>query len=149
MKESVIRHAGVPTIAQFAGAPGPAIVIDTDTGTQYWLAAGDVVTAAAGGGGGSGTTVETGIATIDFGSSPSVEASVTVSGQTGILTTSNVTLSIVARSTATNDTTAHSFASAALRLVSSTPSAGNGFTITAYCLIGYATGEFKIDWAWI
>jgi hypothetical protein len=50
MKESVIRHAGVPTIAQFAGAPGPAIVIDTDTGTQYWLAAGDVVTAAAGGG---------------------------------------------------------------------------------------------------
>lgn len=29
--KSVIRHAGVPTIAQFAGAPGPAIVIDTDT----------------------------------------------------------------------------------------------------------------------
>lgn len=43
--KSVIRHAGVPTIAQFAGAPGPAIVIDTDTGTQYWLDAGDVVTA--------------------------------------------------------------------------------------------------------
>jgi hypothetical protein len=29
--KSVIRHAGVPTIAQFAGAPGPAIVIDIDT----------------------------------------------------------------------------------------------------------------------
>ena len=50
--KSVIRHAGVPTIAQFAGAPGPAIVIDTDTGTQYWLDAGDVVTEVAGGGSG-------------------------------------------------------------------------------------------------
>ena len=55
--KSVIRHAGVPTIAQFAGAPGPAIVIDTDTGTQYWLDAGDVVTAVSGGGG-SGLTTE-------------------------------------------------------------------------------------------
>ena len=50
--KSVIRHAGVPTIAQFAGAPGPAIVIDTDTGTQYWLDASDTVTEVAGGGGG-------------------------------------------------------------------------------------------------
>jgi hypothetical protein len=50
--KSVIRHAGVPTIAQFAGAPGPAIVIDTDTGTQYWLDAGDTVTEVAGGGSG-------------------------------------------------------------------------------------------------
>ncbi len=54
--KSVIRHAGVPTIAQFAGAPGPAIVIDTDTGTQYWLDAGDTVTEVAGGGGGGLTT---------------------------------------------------------------------------------------------
>jgi hypothetical protein len=43
--KSAIRHDGVPTISQFAGDPGPAIVIDTNTGTQYWLAAGDVVTA--------------------------------------------------------------------------------------------------------
>jgi hypothetical protein len=42
--KSAIRHDGVPTIAQFAGAPGPVIVIDTNTGAQYWLAAGDVVT---------------------------------------------------------------------------------------------------------
>lgn len=49
--KSVIRHSGVPTIAQFAGAPGPAIVIDTDTGTQYWLDAGDTVTAVSGGSG--------------------------------------------------------------------------------------------------
>ena len=50
--KSVIRHAGVPTISQFAGAPGPAIVIDTDTGTQYWLDASDTVTEVAGGSGG-------------------------------------------------------------------------------------------------
>jgi hypothetical protein len=55
MTPAVLRHAGVPTVAQFAGAPGPAIVIDTETGTQYWLAAGDVVTEIAGGGG-SGAT---------------------------------------------------------------------------------------------
>ena len=54
--KSVIRHAGVPTIAQFAGAPGPAIVIDTDTGTQYWLDASDTVTAVSGGGSGGLTT---------------------------------------------------------------------------------------------
>jgi len=30
--KSVIRHAGVPTIAQFAGAPGPAIVTFRDLG---------------------------------------------------------------------------------------------------------------------
>lgn len=47
MTPAVLRHVGEPTVAQFAGAPGPAIVIDTETGTQYWLAAGDVVTAVA------------------------------------------------------------------------------------------------------
>ena len=56
MTPAVLRHAGVPTVAQFAGAPGPAIVIDTETGTQYWLAEGDVVTeiaSSSGGGGGA------------------------------------------------------------------------------------------------
>lgn len=43
--KSVIRHAGVPTISQFAGAPGPVFVLDQNTGTTYWLAAGDVVAA--------------------------------------------------------------------------------------------------------
>ena len=54
--KSVIRHDGVPTISQFAGAPGPAIVIDTNTGTQYWLDAGDTVTAVPRGSGGGLTT---------------------------------------------------------------------------------------------
>jgi hypothetical protein len=32
--------------------------------------------------------------------------------------------------------------------VCSVPSAGDGFTVTAYCLFGYATGRFSIDWTW-
>lgn len=43
--KSAIRHDGVPTISQFSGAPGPVFVLDQNTGTTYWLAAGDVVTA--------------------------------------------------------------------------------------------------------
>ena len=63
--KSVIRHAGVPTIAQFAGAPGPAIVIDTDTGTQYWLDASDTVTAVSGGSGVTDHGALTGLADDD------------------------------------------------------------------------------------
>lgn len=88
-----------------------------------------------------------GTATIDFGSTPSSEASVVVSGQTSISATSRVEAFIMAKG-AGNALADQHFASVALRVVCSEPVAGNGFTITAYCLIGFITGTLDIEWTW-
>lgn len=89
-----------------------------------------------------------GTALIDFGSTPANEASAEVIGQTGILAGSAVEAWVTARTTADNTANDHHQAAVNLRLVCSQPTEGVGFTITAYCLIGYATGQFEIDWIW-
>lgn len=89
-----------------------------------------------------------GTATLDFGATPVAETSVAVTGQTDITAASFAEAWFMARSTATNDTAAHKHAAAVMRLVCSVPSAGVGFTITAYCLQGAATGTFKVEWTW-
>jgi hypothetical protein len=89
-----------------------------------------------------------GTAVIDFGATPSTEASVAVTGQSDITSACAVEAWVTARSTAGNDAEAHKQAAVFMRFVCSTPTDGVGFTITAYCLIGYATGEFEIDWTW-
>ena len=89
-----------------------------------------------------------GTATIDFGATPATEASVAVTGQTAISATSRVEAWIMARTTADNDANAHKQAAAFFRLVCSEPTAGVGFTITAYCLVGAAVGEFDIEYTW-
>ena len=89
-----------------------------------------------------------GTATLDFGATPSSEASVSVSGQTGITPTSFAEAWFMARSTADNDADSHKQASAVMRLVCSEPVTDVGFTITAYCLHGAAVGTFKVEWTW-
>ena len=89
-----------------------------------------------------------GTATIDFGATPATEASVSVSGQTDITAASYIESWFMARSTADNDAEAHKQAAAVMRVVCSEPSAGVGFTITAYCLHGAAVGTFKVEWTW-
>jgi hypothetical protein len=89
-----------------------------------------------------------GTATIDFGATPSNEASVAVSGQTEITATAFIEAWFMARSTVDNDADAHKQAAVVMRLVASEPTAGVGFTITAYCLHGLATGTFKVEWTW-
>lgn len=105
-------------------------------------------TGATGATGPAGAGVTSGIVDIDFGSTPSNEASVTVTGQTGILTTSTVDAQIMARATSDNTATMHQLAAINMRLSVSQPVADSGFTITAYCLIGYATGKFSVNWRW-
>ena len=91
----------------------------------------------------------TGTATLSFGSTPTAEGSVTVSGQTGILTTSFAEAFIMGNdSTSDNTTTDHQFAGIALRLVCADLVANTGFTIYVTSIAGLISGDLKIRWVW-
>lgn len=90
----------------------------------------------------------TGTVNIDFGLTPSTEATVTVTGQSAILSTSFVEAFIMAGSTATNDSNGHLFAGVSFRLVCGDIVETTGFTIYVTCISGMATGEFQIKWVW-
>jgi hypothetical protein len=96
------------------------------------------------GGGGSGATV--GTATLDFGATPAVEASVTVTGEAGVLLTSAVDAFIQGATTVDNSATDHRFAGVSLRLLADDLVAGDGFTIYATATAGFAAGAFEIRW---
>lgn len=90
-----------------------------------------------------------GTATIDFGGTPTSEASIAVTGQGSFLTTSLVEAFYQEQTTGDNDATGH----AALAFLSAQPFcrafvAGTGFTITVRMTEGVATGTFKIPWVW-
>lgn len=98
--------------------------------------------------GADGAGITSGVIEIDFGATPSTEASATVTGQTGILTTSTVDAQIMARSTPENTSIDHELGAVALRFSVSEPVANTGFTIKAFCIIGFATGKFNVNWRW-
>lgn len=90
-----------------------------------------------------------GTATISFGATPQAEASVVVTGQTGILATSFVNVWIMqSDSTGTNTTDEHAFAAVSMRLSVGSLVVGVGFTIYATCMFGGATGDFKIKYSY-
>lgn len=88
-----------------------------------------------------------GTQTLSLGSTPVDEASVAVTGQAAILSTSQCEAWIMGATTADNDENAHLFAGVVARVVCGVPTAGVGFTIywTAQML---ADGDFKIQWVW-
>ncbi len=88
-----------------------------------------------------------GTAVIDFGTGAN-EASVNVTGQTGIQATSKAEAFIMADDT-TGDHTAsdHRYASLLLAFTCGTPSAGTGFTIHGRCADKMA-GTFTLRWVW-
>ena len=88
-----------------------------------------------------------GTATIDFGATAATEASVAVADAT-ITADAYIEPWIMARTTVDNSAEDHQQAAAFMRVVASEPVVGVGFTITAYCLHGYAVGTFKVDWTW-
>ncbi len=94
----------------------------------------------------------TGTATISFGTSlpdvPASEASVTVTGQTSILSTSFIEAWIMAESTASNTTTDHLFAGVSVKLVCGDIVVGTGFTIYATCIAGLLHGDLKVKWVY-
>jgi len=90
----------------------------------------------------------TGAAVIDFGSTPSDEASVVVTGQAAIVAGSHVEAFFMQESTADNGVDEHAEAAALCPLVCGDIVAGVGFTIRAHPLAMLGLGTFDLRWAW-
>lgn len=90
-----------------------------------------------------------GTATINFGAFPgSNEASVVVTGQTGINATSKAEAYVMADDTTSDHTASdHRYFAALVALTCGTPSAGVGFTIYARSL-EKLQGTFALRWVW-
>lgn len=91
----------------------------------------------------------TGTATIDFGAFPgSNEASVNVTGQTSILSTSKVEAYVMGDdSTADHTASDHRYFPLFASLTCGTPTAGTGFTIHARST-EKLQGTFALRWVW-
>lgn len=98
--------------------------------------------------GGSGSS-NVGTAVVDFGSTPSSEATVVVTGQTSIGETPLMMAWIQGDSTASNSITEHLWGGVAFRCVCGSIVVGTGFTIYVYSLGGLVTGTFNINWQWL
>lgn len=90
----------------------------------------------------------TGTATLDFTSTPCETASITVTGQAAILTTSHVEAFWMSETTADNGADEHEEAAALCPLVCGSLIAGTGFTITAHPIAALGVGTFKVRWVW-
>jgi hypothetical protein len=90
-----------------------------------------------------------GTATVDFGSTPSSEATIAVTGQATIQATSLTEAWIEEATSANNDANAHRTAGVVMRVVCESKIAGTGFTIRATVSgASGATGQFRVNWAW-
>ena len=89
-----------------------------------------------------------GTATIDFGAFPgSNEASVAVTGQTGISGTSKAEAYVMATSSSDHTISDHQYAPLLIGLTCGALVAGTGFTIYATCL-DKMQGTFTVNWVW-
>ena len=89
-----------------------------------------------------------GTAVIDFGSTPSDEASIAVTGQTGITASSKCEAWFMGSTTADNDETDHLMANIMIRTPCGIPVAGTGFTIYGFCENGLTKGTYNVAWVW-
>lgn len=91
-----------------------------------------------------------GTATINFGTAPgSNEASVAVTGQTGITATSTITAHVLATATSSDHSANdHKYFPVFATITTSAPSAGTGFTIYARST-QKLTGTWTVNWSWI
>lgn len=110
-----------------AGAPGP-------TGSQ--------------GVPGTGTPVVHDTALLDFGTIPTDFAFTVVTGQSGILPTSHVRVSMQGDVLTYNDENTHLLAAESIKLTAGIPVLNSGFTIYAQSLFGYWTMPLRVRWSW-
>ncbi len=89
-----------------------------------------------------------GTATLDFGATPADEASVVVTGQTGIVSGSHAEAFFMQETTADNGVDEHAEAAALCPLVCSDIVAGTGFTIRAHPIAMLGLGQFSVRWVW-
>lgn len=87
-----------------------------------------------------------GTATLAFGSTPAIETTVVITGQSWVAADSEIHAYVMATSTASNGTDDHLQAGVFMRFVVGDLVVGTGFTIYAYVINGYVTGDFTICW---
>ncbi len=91
----------------------------------------------------------TGTAVLNFGATPTDEASVAVTGQAAIASGSHVEAYFMRESTAENTLEEHEEAAALCPLVCGAIVAGTGFTIYAHPIAMLGVGQFTVRWAWV
>ncbi len=89
----------------------------------------------------------TGNIEIDFGSTPTNEASVAVTGQAGILSTHAADALLMAETSTDYTANDQAYAKLFMTLSCSVPTDGVGFTIYARATEKF-TGKFKARWVW-
>ena len=94
---------------------------------------------------GSGAAGTNGTATLDFGSG-TTDTSVAVTGQTGILTDSQLKVRIKVIAT-TNHVIDETWIEN-VEVYAGNISAGVGFTIYGKSLLGLVLGQFTVEWSW-
>jgi hypothetical protein len=146
------NHTGTQTastISDFSEAVddrvGSLLVAGSNVTLTYNDAANTLTIASTGGGGGGGGAT-VGTAVVDFGSIPSTEASVVVTGQAGVSLSSTIDAFVQGSTTADNTALDHRFAAISFKLLADDIVAGTGFTIYVTALAGLATGTFNIKW---
>jgi hypothetical protein len=90
-----------------------------------------------------------GTATLDFGSTPTDSASVAVTGQTGIVSGSQVEAFFMRESSVDHNVDEHVEAAALCPLACGSIVAGVGFTIYASPIAMLGTGKFNVRWVWV
>lgn len=93
-------------------------------------------------------TVHIGTATLNFGTMPTEEASIAVTGQTGIQTSSVVRVWLQDDTTAGNTATDHLFAAQTVQLAFETPVLNTGFIVHALSTFAYWTKTLQLHWSW-
>lgn len=93
----------------------------------------------------------TGTATLSFGAAPgNTEASVAVTGQGAITTSSNVEAFLQGETTTDHSEDEHLMASAMIDLVCSKPVNATGFTIYGFSREKAGlVGDFTVHWVWV
>lgn len=86
---------------------------------------------------------------LDFGSTPAESATLVVTGQAGIGSTSNIEAYFMRESTASNGVDEHEEAATMIALVVGSVIAGTGFTIYANTIGPLVIGTFNVRWVWI
>jgi hypothetical protein len=150
MTTQTLAFKSLPQIAVSEGAPSPNPGLSgvwawstTLTAPVYWT--GSLWTV--GSTGGAAPASSSGTITLDFGSG-SNEASIALTGQSAILSTATIALSVSSDATSTSHTAAdHKYFLEFCSLTNSAPVAGTGFTIYARS-IHNLTGTWTIQYRW-
>lgn len=85
---------------------------------------------------------------LDFGSTPAQEATVSVTGQAGIVAGSHAEAFFMQDTTADNGLEEHQEAAAICPLVCGPVTPGVGFPILAQSLGPLGMGQFSVRWVW-